>query len=99
MDSWQVVTRTVIGRTADDAAVGKCECLATQLGRHQMYTANHYGIDMAKDHRQREIQVAEDYRLAREARAGRKSHLSGIGTAVATAVAVTARFLHVTRAH
>jgi hypothetical protein len=64
-----------------------------------MYTSNRYGIDMAKELRQRDIQAAQDYRLAREARAGRQSHHSGIGTAAAAAVAMTARLLHVARTH
>ena len=64
-----------------------------------MYTANHYTIDMAKQHRQRDIQAAQDYRLARDAQAGRKSHSSGIGAAATAAIAATARFFHVSKAH
>jgi hypothetical protein len=64
-----------------------------------MYTSNHYQVDMAKQLRQREIQAAQDYRLAREARAAHKSHWSGIGSAVTAAIAVTARLFHVTKAH
>jgi hypothetical protein len=44
-----------------------------------MYTPNsQYRIDMAKAHRQREIQAAEDYRLAREARTKSDGRSSGV---------------------
>jgi hypothetical protein len=60
---------------------------------------SNYQIDMAKEFRQREIQTAQDHRLAREARAARKADSSGIGAAAAAAIAKTARLFHVARPH
>jgi len=64
-----------------------------------MYSANHHSVDMAKQLRQRDIQAAQDYRLARDARAERVSHSSGIRTAATAAMAVTAWLFHVAKAH
>ena len=60
---------------------------------------SNYQIDMAKEFRQRDIKAAQDHRLAREARAARTSDSSGIGTVAAAAIAKTARFFHITKAH
>lgn len=60
---------------------------------------SNYQIDMAKEFRQHEIQTAQDYRLAREARAARTTDSSGIGAAAAAAIAKTARLFHVARPH
>jgi hypothetical protein len=60
---------------------------------------SNYQIDMAKEFRQRDIQAAQDHRLAREARAARQYDSSGIGAAAAAALLKTARLFHVSRAH
>ena len=65
-----------------------------------MYTSNpQYHLDIAKAHREREIQAAQEHRLAREARTARRPRSSGIAVRVSSTLAAVARRLTIAKTH